>query len=223
MTTATLAEPQTAVEQKVRDWLINEMAAPHPLLGRPGPVCPYLSSALARDLVIVRSSPWRQHERAPKDAVTAVIRQAVALFHTRPWPAERPDLRAVVAVLPEMPDKAWPAVDAAHAAAKTAAAERGLMLGQFHPRCETGAVHNPDFRVLRSPYPLLVVRQMALHDVLFLHQDRRQFAAYVAQFGHRYNHPGTPAALAQLYHQAQQRYSRRPAGRRRARAPRNAA
>jgi uncharacterized protein DUF6875 len=122
-----------------------------------------------------------------------------------------------------MPDTSWPALDAAHAAAKTGLAEQGLMLGQFHPRCEVGAVHNPAFPVLRSPFPLLVVRQTALHDVLFLHQNRAQFAAYSARFGHRYSHPGTPVALARLYHQAQQRYAHPPAARRRTRAPRNAA
>lgn len=44
----------------------------------------------------------------------------------------------------------------------------GLMIGQFHPTCETlGSVWNPDFPALRAPIPLLAIRKLVVFDLPF--------------------------------------------------------
>ena len=42
------------------------------------------------------------------------------------------------------------------------------MLGEFHNRTESPGLHNPNFRPLRSPIPLLAIRYMVEVDLPFL-------------------------------------------------------
>jgi hypothetical protein len=46
----------------------------------------------------------------------------------------------------------------------------GLMLGEFHELNESPGLHNPDFRPLRSPIPLLAIRRMVYSDIVFLNR-----------------------------------------------------
>ncbi len=46
--------------------------------------------------------------------------------------------------------------------------ESGLMIGEFHKRNESPGLHNPNFRPLRSPIPLLAIRFMVEADLPFL-------------------------------------------------------
>lgn len=61
--------------------------------------------------------------------------------------------------------------------------ERGIMIGQFHPQCRTAAVHNPTWRsVSIAPHPLIAMRKMVMHDILFL-REKRWFLEYEKRFG----------------------------------------
>ncbi len=46
--------------------------------------------------------------------------------------------------------------------------EEGLMIGEFHEHNESPGLHNPDFRPLRSPIPMLAIRFMTEPDLPFL-------------------------------------------------------
>jgi hypothetical protein len=50
----------------------------------------------------------------------------------------------------------------------------GMMLGEFFHSCEKPGLRNPEFRPLRSPLPLLVIRPMVRQDIVFL-SDRMEF------------------------------------------------
>ena len=62
------------------------------------------------------------------------------------------------------------------------------MLGEFHNRTETPGLHNPQFRPLRSPIPLLAIRFMVESDLPFLKNTDdislrvRYLKAYLKQF-----------------------------------------
>lgn len=66
--------------------------------------------------------------------------------------------------------------------------ESGLMIGEFHRRTESPGLHNPNFRPLRSPTPLLAIRFMNELDLPFLqspdnpHLRIRYLEAYLKQF-----------------------------------------
>src|SRR5947208_11361656 len=96
------------------------------------------------------------------------------------------NLHALVVVVDGRPEDAWWLIDEGHKAAKDDIVAQGLMLGQFHPLCTEPAARNPLFPVNRAPYPLYAIRNMALHDILFLHDNPTWFHHYQKGFGHRY-------------------------------------
>ena len=57
------------------------------------------------------------------------------------------------------------------------------MIGEFHsaPPAKAG-LHNPDFRPLYSPIPLLAIRNMVATDYPFLKSDQDMFRAYLERF-----------------------------------------
>lgn len=152
--------------------------------------------------------PWREGEPDPAAAVASLVAEASERFTSTGWPQAHPHLRAVAAVLTGLPAALWPLIDSVHADLKPAAVAQGLMLGQFHPASTGGAVHNADFHVLRSPYPLIVVRSMQPHDVLFLHHRPDYFRAYAERFGHLYAQGRPQGRLpTDLYRTAAARWS----------------
>jgi heptaprenyl diphosphate synthase len=61
--------------------------------------------------------------------------------------------------------------------------ENGIMIGQFHPKCHTAAVHDPAWRsVSVAPVPLIAMRKMVIHDILFL-REKRWFLEYSKRYG----------------------------------------
>ncbi|MFS0696770.1 DUF6875 domain-containing protein [Streptomyces nitrosporeus] len=181
---ATPADDAARTEAVVRGWLESYIAQPHEELGRNGPVCPFVAPALKAGTLILRSRLGMAHTDA--HGVRAVVRDMVHDFRSQRWPQANPTMRTLLLVLPDLPPAGWPLLDAAQAECKRELARAGLMLGQFHPACPEPAARNPRFPVSRSPVPVLALRNMAVHDVLFLHQDRAFFAEYRRLFGSRH-------------------------------------
>jgi heptaprenyl diphosphate synthase len=92
-------------------------------------------------------------------------------------------LESRLIVMPRMGPAGWDCLDAVYAYLKDFAVESGLMIGQFHPRCDERAVRNPDFAVSVAPVAMLAIRHMAPHDILFLHHSGQWFKEYDLRFG----------------------------------------
>jgi heptaprenyl diphosphate synthase len=90
--------------------------------------------------------------------------------------------KAVVLALPGVAPEATPALDTLHGLVKDELMADGLLLGQFHDRCEVPAARNADFHIQASAVPLLVVRPLTLHDVLFLHNDPYRFGVFRTRY-----------------------------------------
>ncbi|MER5729833.1 DUF6875 domain-containing protein [Streptomyces sp. NPDC002138] len=178
------ASDTARAEAVVQDWLRDYVSRPHEQLGRGGDVCPFVEPA-------ARAGTLMMHTRtgladADGAELRSLVRDMARTFRTTHWPRTNPTMYAYVLILPDLPRAQWAELDAVQAALKAELAEGGLMLGQFHPECPEPAARNPQFPVSRSPVPLLAMRNMALHDVLFLHNDSRLFAEYQHRFGGRY-------------------------------------
>jgi hypothetical protein len=65
----------------------------------------------------------------------------------------------------------------------------GLMVTQCYANCDLRSVHNSGFRAYTSPKPLLAMRHMAIHDILFVGDDEDWFQAYNIRFGNRFKDP----------------------------------
>jgi hypothetical protein len=189
LATAGFATPDPEIEATVDHWLREYVSRPHPELGRSGAVCPFVapamrvgSLAIAQHTGLARTGPAHLAE----DELRELIHRMARDFEEREWAHSNATLHSLVLVLPDLPPSRWSALDRLQAELKAELADRGLMLGQFHPQCPEPAARNPFFAVSRSPVPLLAMRRMALHDVLFLQHDRGYFAAYRRRFADRY-------------------------------------
>ncbi|MFC0602220.1 DUF6875 domain-containing protein [Streptomyces palmae] len=175
---------EAEAEAAVRAWLRSYICRPHAELGREGPVCPFVTPALKAGTLLLRSRLGLAD--AAGEDIRTVVRDMARAFRAQRWPHANPTMRTLLLVLPDLPPAGWPLLDAAQAELKGELAREGLMLGQFHPACPEPAARNPRFPVSRCPVPLLVMRNMAVHDVLFLHHRGDFFAEYRRRFGSRY-------------------------------------
>ena len=92
------------------------------------------------------------------------------------------ELLALLVVLPHIDREDSRELDELQRKAKDEFVANGLMIGQFHPSCPEQGLWSGTFRPLRSPVPLLAVRQLLVFDLPFLdhqaHLDQylRRFA-----------------------------------------------
>lgn len=173
-----------ATEAEVHRWLEEYVCRPHPQLGRDGAVCPFVDPA-------IRAGTLQLHTQiglanAGRAELFGVAREMARTFRSLRWARTNPTMHGLMLALPDLPESRWHHLDVVQAELKAELALEGLMMGQFHPNCPEPAARNPEFPVSRSPVPLLAMRNMALHDVLFLHHDPAMFAQYRLRFGERY-------------------------------------
>lgn len=189
-------------EATVRDWLEDYICRPHDLIGRNGAVCPFVSPSLRAGTLEIRI---RTVGPAPNATVVAdALLGALEEFDLIGWTGSNPALRSLLVVLPDLEPDQYHLLDDAHGEVKPEAVRRGLMIGQFHPACQEPAARNPGFPVNRSPVPLVAIRPMALHDILFLKDRREWFEEYRRRFGSHFK-PGRDAAeplFAELFRKA---------------------
>ncbi|HEU4422925.1 MAG TPA: hypothetical protein VFR67_10385 [Pilimelia sp.] len=164
-------------------WAEDYLCRPHPELGRKGPVCPYVQSALERGtfyLAVLRGESF-----PPELLGERLVRYRDWFRELEPAHGPAAQFKTILLVFPDLPHQAAAAVvDATQERLKPRYVGDGLMIGEFHPGPPPKAgLWNPDFRPLRSPQPLLAIRHMVPSDLPFLADDRDLVAAYLEHFG----------------------------------------
>lgn len=162
-------------------WLSGYIAQPHHELGRTGAVCPFVAPAIAAGSAVIRFDYEVLGE--DRDELTALLTEHVREFAASDVPARKRLLRTVLLVLPALTHTGRSNLDSIYPAVKAQAVRQGLMVGQFHEDCDQRAIRNSGFRVSLAPVPLFAIRFMAIHDVLFLGEDRDMFREYRRSFG----------------------------------------
>jgi heptaprenyl diphosphate synthase len=193
-----LTETLAAVDR----WLQDYVRQPHPQLGRSGPVCPFVAPSQRADALEARVRLI-----GPNPGVCLIVemlRCALEEFELIGWRGSNPALRALIVVIPDLPDDRLCLLDAAQQVVKPEAVRRGLMIGQFHALCQEPAARNAEFPVNRSPVPLVALRPMAMHDILFLRDRRDWFTEYLRRFGDRFGAEkiGIDPLFTRLFEQA---------------------
>ena len=196
--------------RSVDTWLREYVSVGDRRVGRSGPVCPFVPRALAQHAVRtdIRHDIVGSSESELMDKLGAEISD----FATADRPSRSTGvlLESRLVVMPAMDAEGWKRLDAVYEHLKVFAVERGVMVGQFHPRCDERAVRNPDFRVSVAPVAMLAIRYMAPHDILFLHRSARWFKEYDSRFRSHYQRGRIrDPLLLSLYNTARDRHALR--------------
>jgi hypothetical protein len=181
-------------------WAMDYLCQPHPELGRRGAVCPFTTPSIRRNLFFLTVIPGADLRR--EDVLEVVRKYRDWFLEMEPHDPRSAQFKTINILFPDIPQEAWKSlIEATQEELKADYVSYGIMLGEFHPGPpDKAALRNPEFRPLKSPLPLLGIRNMVPTDFAFL-RDRREFmTAYLARHGDKVDSlPGTmPAEVRQV-------------------------
>lgn len=154
---------------RVLGWIRGFLARPHPQLGRPGLVCPFVPTAMALDTIWMAEVP----EAAPSfERISAIITEYRNVFlEMEPTTGPEAMEKVFLVVFPSLGVNGSEVIDKVHASLKRYFVEIGLLVGEFHATNDGPGLRNPDFRPLRCPVPMLAIRHLVESDLPFLTRE----------------------------------------------------
>ena len=156
---------------EVNCYMREFLAKPHPLVGRKGPVCPFVPGALRMKTLyfsVVRTDGLSTRDTIAK--VRSSAKSFVSRFHKlEPTTGKKTAYKAVVLVFPDVHiDKAPQVIDDVQMQLKPDFVAKGLMIGEFHRQNNSCGLRNESFFPLRTPQPALAIRRIVPTDLVFL-------------------------------------------------------
>jgi Cys-tRNA(Pro) deacylase len=185
----------------IAHWARSYLCAPHPQLGRSGPMCPFVPGALMKKLMFATV-----YEDAVLDvpSIKAILlREMERFIQLEPVSGNEAQFKSLMVLFPALPaDDVADLIETAQAELQGHFVPNGLMVGEFHagPPDKRG-LWNPEFRPLYSPVPMLVIRHMVPTDVLFLKDSAPLFREYVKIYGN-----AVPERFRSHFEEAAQRF-----------------
>lgn len=191
MNNAFISPRYLQIANELLEWAHTYLVAENPHIHRPAgtqEVCPFVGPALKNDSFYMAFHPEVNGQR--DEPIGRIMLDYISEFkETPPFdPAEKLK-KSLLVVFPEIPPERTYVLDFAYAKIKSKFVQAGLMVGQFHENCDERGIHNRGFRVSTSPYPLIAVRHMAPHDIIFLKDNEEWFNAYNIRFGEKFRQP----------------------------------
>jgi hypothetical protein len=176
-------------------WIETFVSRRHADLGRDGFVCPFVPPSIDRQLLWLAGH--EDEVRRPEDLAGVMLDYRDWFLELPPQAGNEKVYKAIVVLFPDLQSESgFNLIDAAQRQLKSAFVSQGLMIGQFYPLCDEPGVRRLEFRPLRSPVPLLVIRYMTRFDLPFL-TDPKFLAPYQTQFGNN-----VPERYRDLYAEA---------------------
>ncbi|MEH2301097.1 MAG: DUF6875 domain-containing protein [Nostoc sp.] len=176
---------------EILEWVKSFLARPHPNLGRPGVVCPFVPHSLKSNSI--RLAVIHTKDLYPEQLEEVVGRYRDIFLEMEVKEQELAINKAFLLIFPDVHiEDACKLIDSVQQKLKPLFVESGLMIGEFHKRNESPGLHNPNFRPLRSPIPLLAIRFMVEPDLPFLESPAdprlriRYLEAYLKCFGNKF-------------------------------------
>lgn len=161
-------------------WARAYLNNPHPELGREGVVCPYTKRSMVKELFLLAEP---QHGAEAAQSRAAVLRYRDWYFDlAKELKDENRTFLAILIPFPDFKTDTPTPLDELQDSLKPEFIVHGLMIGEFHPLCDSPGLWNEEFRPLRSPVPLLVIRRMVPFDLPFLLDDQLQISSYLKHF-----------------------------------------
>jgi len=181
---APLTPEYTKVAQEIVDWAREFLAKPL-LQNRPyepKEVCPFIKGSLDRNFFYMLLHPEINgySEAAIEELVTNYVGYFKAL---RPYSVEE-NFKTILLVFPGINAKDYGVLDKVTKIVKdTFVKDHLLMLAAFYPGCTDKSIHDPTFLISQAPHPLIAIREMAFHDIIFLDDKEEWFDVYNRHFG----------------------------------------
>lgn len=174
-------------------WIQAFLVDPNPSMkrshdGTGESICPFAKPVLSENALYMVF----HHEVNGK---SAELIESIVLSYREPFKKSTPFLqrdrlkKALLVIFPEIPPDETNVLDVVQSNIKSQFVHDGLMVAQCHARCDGRSVHNPALKVYTSPHPLMAIRHMALHDILFLGENESWFASYDQRFGTSFKEP----------------------------------
>jgi hypothetical protein len=152
---------------QILDWVKNFLAKPHPDLGRSGIVCPFVPRTLQLNTVQTIVIHTQGLEEQQIEDVVKDYRNHFLVME--PQRGELAIYKAIMLIFPDISEPEDTAlIDRIQQRLKIYFVEEGLMIGEFHQYNDSPGLHNPNFKPLRSPIPMLAIRFMTESDLPFL-------------------------------------------------------
>lgn len=191
MDNAFLSPRYLVIANEVMAWANSYLTESNPNIRRPGnnqEVCPFVRDSLENDSFYLAFHPEVNGQR--DEPIQRIMYEYINVFkETPPFdPVERRK-KALLVIFPEIPPERTYVLDIVHSKIKHKFVDSGLMTGQFHQNCDTRGIYNRGYRISISPYPLIAVRHMALHDIIFLKENEDWFKAYNIRYGEKFKEP----------------------------------
>ena len=191
MNNAFLSPRYMKIANEILEWAQTYLMAESPQVKRPSgsqEVCPFVAPSIENDSFYMAFHPEVNGQR--DEPIQHIMSDYINQFkETPPFEPSEKLKKALLVVFPEIPKERTYVLDIAHTKIKTKFVQAGLMVGQFHQNCDERGVYNRAFRISLSPYPLMGVRHMAIHDIIFLRDNEEWFKAYNIRYGERFREP----------------------------------
>jgi hypothetical protein len=189
------------VATAVLQWANERLCTPNDRMrrSRGGPaeaVCPFVKPALAESCFYL-DIRREINGQSPGPIVDAMLKYRETLRSIPPFNPAQQGLKTIIAVFPEIGTETAHVLDLVHSQIKTNFVREGLMVTQCYPGCDMRSTRNRELRVYDSPYPLMALRMMAIHDILFVGDCEEWFSAYSLRFGARFRDAKTLADYEQ--------------------------
>jgi hypothetical protein len=193
--TSELAESDLAALRSVADWIESYVIKSHEeLVGRPGPVCPFVPGSLERKTL------WMAAERVADGCGSEVVERMKGykrrLLEAEPSDGDDVNYNVIVVVFTDLPaDRAQDVFgDVLEELAISSYVEDGLLFGPYYKGNETTAIYNTRFRPFESPVPFLFVRHGVLSDWKFFLDDEE----WLSLWAHRHGESAVQALAEEL-------------------------
>jgi hypothetical protein len=152
-------------------WIQQFIMRPNPDLGRGGPVCPFARPA--HEARAMHFCALDVGEMSFDVFINVMMRLTSFFDRVARNISGRPDLLSLCIFPRNLRAQSYSKfIDRAHSMLKPFYMNAGLMLGEFHPLSTVRGAHSQMIFPMRSDVPILVIRSIALHDILFIdHQS----------------------------------------------------
>ena len=216
MHTHTFVSPgDVKTARRVLAWARSHLTREHECVNRPYPpktVCPFVEASIKMDYfyMVLHNEVNGRDLAAIADLILGYInpfKEANPLTHSEQM------LKALLIVFPNIEERFLTVLDECHQMIRPKITSLGLMIGQFHRKCRERAIHNPQWNAIsRSSVPLMAMRHMVIHDIMFLQDDKEAFRVYDSKFGFRFAKRATSLPpyqkhLIAYYERAKSNYS----------------